>query len=286
MSSIEERLARDIAAVTGGVVVTESDLHDAREVLDERIDRKRVRDRARTVGVAAAAAVVVAIVGVTAFQTLSNEDDPAPPADSGPTTPVDPEARFLTGKAPTPQLIEGVWRVDNGTLLLRFSSDGTVQLDDGGQLYSDPLAFGTYEITDDLITVTVDAGTGQCVGQTFAMRASLPESGAMRFVHTQPGTGTCTPDPVLIDAAPTGPHTDVWWVLERVLPTRTSAWPRLTSPRKGPGRGRRTGAPCTATGWPKGADTSSSWHRTATTPSRASPVTWSTVVCGCAAARS
>ena len=220
MSSIEERLARDIAAVTGGVVVTESDLQNAREALDERVDRKRRRDRARTVGVAAAAAVVVAIVGVTAFQTLSNEDDPAPPADSGPTTPVDPEADFLTGNAPTPQLIEGVWRVDNGTVLLRFSTDGTVQLDDGGQLYSDPVAFGTYEITDDLITVTVDGGTGRCAGQRFGMRASLPEPGAMRFVHTQPGTGMCTPDRVMIDAAPTGPHTDVWWVLEQVLPTK------------------------------------------------------------------
>ncbi len=31
MSSIEERLARDIAAVTKGVVVTERDLLDARE---------------------------------------------------------------------------------------------------------------------------------------------------------------------------------------------------------------------------------------------------------------
>jgi hypothetical protein len=34
MSTIEERLARDIAAVTGGVVVTDSDVRDARDVLD------------------------------------------------------------------------------------------------------------------------------------------------------------------------------------------------------------------------------------------------------------
>ena len=46
MSSIEERLARDIAAVTGGVVVTESDLRDARDAVDERIDSRRQRDTA------------------------------------------------------------------------------------------------------------------------------------------------------------------------------------------------------------------------------------------------
>ena len=48
MSSIEERFARDIAAVTQGVVVTESDLRDARNAVDERIDSKRQRDRRRT----------------------------------------------------------------------------------------------------------------------------------------------------------------------------------------------------------------------------------------------
>ena len=58
MSSIEERLARDIAAVTGGVVVTESDLRDARDAVDERIESRRQRDR-RTVLAAAAAAVLV-----------------------------------------------------------------------------------------------------------------------------------------------------------------------------------------------------------------------------------
>ena len=46
MSTIEERLARDIAAVTGGVVVTESDLRDARDAVDERIDSRRQRDAA------------------------------------------------------------------------------------------------------------------------------------------------------------------------------------------------------------------------------------------------
>ena len=85
MSSIEERLARDIAAVTGGVVVTESDLRDARDAVDERIDSGRQRDRRRTVIAAAAAAVLILVLGVTAFLTLGGDDETAPPADPGPT---------------------------------------------------------------------------------------------------------------------------------------------------------------------------------------------------------
>ena len=65
MSSIEERLARDIAAVTGGVVVTESDLRNAREAIDDRIDSGHQRRRNGIVAAAAAAVLVVAL-GVTA----------------------------------------------------------------------------------------------------------------------------------------------------------------------------------------------------------------------------
>ena len=59
-------------------------------------------------------------------------------------------------------------------------------------------------------------------GQTFAMRASLPEPGAMRFVHTQPGTGNCAPQELPLP--PELPVEDtaganVWWVLEQALPT-------------------------------------------------------------------
>ena len=43
MSSIEERLERDISAVTKGVVVTERDLLDARDAIDERVDTGRGR---------------------------------------------------------------------------------------------------------------------------------------------------------------------------------------------------------------------------------------------------
>ena len=112
--------------------------------------------------------------------------------------------------------------MDNGTLLLKFTADGAIQFDDSGLLYSNPSAIGTYEIAGDLITVTVDGGPAGCAGQTFAMRASLPGPGAMRFVHTQPGTGNCAPQelplpPELPVEEAAGPN--VWWVLEQVLPT-------------------------------------------------------------------
>jgi len=190
MSSIEERLARDIAAVTGGVVMTESDLRDAREAIDERIDSRRQRGRRTVLAAAAAAVLMILVLGVAAFQTLGGDDETAPPADPAPTT-SDPEADFLTGRAPTADLLQGVWRVDNGTEQLRFSPPNVFGSDDGGRLFGNPGVHGTYVITGDLITVKVDGGTAGCAGQEFAMRASLPGPGAMRFVHTQPGTGEC-----------------------------------------------------------------------------------------------
>jgi hypothetical protein len=218
MSSIEERLARDIAAITGGVIVTESDLRDARESVDQRIDSRLQQGRRRIVIAAAAAAVLIPVAGFAAFQTLGSDDKSAPqPADPAPTSP-DPNDAFLTGSEPTPELLQGVWRVDNGTELLRFTADGSIQIDDGGHLYADPRATGTYEIDGDVITVSVDGGPDGCAGQTFAMRASLTGPGAMRVAHTRPGTGNCAPERVPVTDSP-GSHADVWWALEQVLPT-------------------------------------------------------------------
>jgi hypothetical protein len=217
MSTIEERLARDIATVTGGVVVTESDLKEARDVLDGRIERRRQRDRHRILA-ATAAAVVISVVGFIAFETLGGDDKSASPVNPGPTTHADPYADFLTGRAPTPDLLNGVWRVDNGTVVVRFSPPNRISFDDGGRLFANPGIHGTYLIAGDLITVSVDGGTAGCAGQTFAIRAALPEPGDMRFVHTQPGAGNCAPEFVQLDAAP-GSYNDVSWVLEQVLPT-------------------------------------------------------------------
>jgi hypothetical protein len=210
MSTIEERLARDIAAVTGGVVVTESDLRDARDAVDELIISRRQRDR-RTVLAAAAAAVLVLVLGVTAFLNRGADDQTAPPAHTGRTT-SDPDADFLVGRAPSPDLLQGVWRLDNGGAQMRFSAPNLFSYDTRGQLFRDPAVYGTYVIDGDLVTLSVDGGPAGCGGQELVMRASAPEPpvgpGALRLVHTRPGTGRCGP----------WPPQDARWVMEQVLP--------------------------------------------------------------------
>jgi hypothetical protein len=203
MSSIEERLARDIAAVTGGVVMTESDLRDAREAVVERIEGRRQRDRRRTVGAAVAAAILLPVMGIVAVQALGGDDKSAPAVDQ-PTSVNDDVEAFLTGRNPTPELVVGVWRVRNGALMLRLSADGEIRYDDGGRLFSDPFTVGTYSIAGDLITVDLQ---GECAGEQFAMRAALPEAGVMNVVQTPSGQATC------------GFDANERWVLEQVLPT-------------------------------------------------------------------
>ena len=222
MSSIEERLVRDIAAVTGGVVVTDSDLREARKAVDERIDRTRRRSRRRAFAVAAAAVVVLAAAGVTAFE-LANDDD-ATVRPAGPTPTVnDPYADFLTGAAPTVQLLSGVWRLDNGGVLVNFGANGTVQFDEQGTLFSHPVTTGTYTVDGGVITVTI-AGNGQsgCAGKAFPVRASLPAAGTLRFGSTQGSLGSCSPWPLA----------EGTW--QQVLPTRNKSMAGLDN-SKAPG---------------------------------------------------
>jgi hypothetical protein len=186
MSTIEERLIADIAAVTRGVDMTESDLRDARNTLDDRIESARQHGRRRTGMVAAAAVVAAAVVGVTAFQLLDGDDKTAPPA-TPPTT--DPDASFLTGEPPTVELLEGLWRLDNGEVMVRFSPDGSVSFDENGTMFSDPLATGTYEINGDVVTL-ISTGNA-CVGEETVMRASLASAGLLRFV-TQSDVSACS----------------------------------------------------------------------------------------------
>jgi hypothetical protein len=116
---------------------------------------------------------------------------------------------YLTGKPPTPGLIQGVWREDNGGTLLLFRGDGTVHVDVHGSVFSDPLIQGTYEIEGDSISVTAEAADGTGCGSTgFVLRASLPRAGYMRSVRTDEPSGGCDP---MEKALP-----EAW---EQVLPT-------------------------------------------------------------------
>ncbi|MBK5307046.1 MAG: hypothetical protein JJD92_10195 [Frankiaceae bacterium] len=209
-SSIEERLARDIAAVSGGVVVTDSDLQEVRKAVIDRIHSKRPRVRLGSTAAVAAAAVVLA-AGIAGFLTFGDDDRASQPANPGPTPISDPDAEHLTGQAPTAQLIEGVWRVDNGMVLVQFREDGTVRFDEQGTLFSRPVTTGTYVIAGDAINVTITSDAQQsCIGSTFAIRAAMPEVGLLRFART--ASDPCVPMPpgrgALDQLLPSSPTTE------------------------------------------------------------------------------
>ena len=188
MSSIEKQLQRDISAVTGGVVVTDSDLREARAAIADRIESDEQSGRNRTFLAAAAAAVVVGALAFTAFQALSEDDTTVTPAGGG--EPNDVYADFLKGEAPTYENLNGFWRVDNGNLMVRFQQDGTVQFSNKGAVISDPVTIGTYEIVGDTITVTASDAPG-CVSPEWTMRAALPETGVANLVLSDLEFGTC-----------------------------------------------------------------------------------------------
>ena len=193
MSTIEDRLLSDIAAVTGGIVVTDTEIEQARAVVRERVRKDRRTQRVRVV-VGVAAALVLVAVAVPVVQSVTRDDGAAQFADPSTTEP-DPEAGHRTGQGPTQQLLEGIWRLDNGQIVVRFDADGAVRFDDRGTLYSDPATVGTYAVSGDRITVTVtDDAERQCVGTTYVMRASLPKPGVLNFVHRD-GPSSCAPLP-------------------------------------------------------------------------------------------
>ena len=229
MSTIEERLSRDIEAVTGGIVVTDSELQDARVAVEDRIEGGRQRDRRR--GLAAAAAVAAVVVGVATWQGLRSDDAAPSPAEPVPTPTLSPLAdadeMFLAGDTPTPELLRGVWRLDNPTesrMLVMFAADGGMRYDDTGRLFEDPLVYGTYDIAGDLITVQVDGGAAQCQGTTLALRAAVNEGGGLNLVPVD-------------TAEACGRPMRHQWVLEQQLPTPEghalnappgASWDRLT----------------------------------------------------------
>jgi hypothetical protein len=204
MSSIEERLVRDIATVTGGVIVTESDLKEARDAINARFDADRRHVSLRRFAPAAAAAIVLALVGATAYLTLGGDDHASQPANGGSSTSDDD---YLTGSLPTTQLLNGVWRLDNGSVQVKFGADGTVRFDEHGMLFSHPSTTGSYAVTGQLITVTLAAHPqSTCVGTTLQIRASLPEAGLLRFL----------PDAASASCSPLGPGKGAF---EQLLPT-------------------------------------------------------------------
>jgi hypothetical protein len=209
MSTIEERLARDIAAVTGGVVVTESDLQDARDVLERNMEGRQ-RSRRRTAAVVAAAAVI-SVAGVAVARSLGSDQSAPPVAPVSPSTSVEPVPGptdlWLTGRAPTPGLLRGVWREDNGGVQMRFSAHGVFASDDRGQIFLDPGLAGRWELTGDEIRIDVTGGKAGCAGESIVLRVSLAEKGVLHVVPAQQAPTRCA----FLGAT--------WGALEQVLPT-------------------------------------------------------------------
>ena len=204
MSTVEELLARDIAAVTGGIVVTDSELLDARKALDERIHGRRGPGRLGTAIAAAAVVVVLGAAGVVAFLT-TGDDKPSSQLGNSPEED-DPDAAYLVGDAPTPERLAGVWRLDNGKVSVRITREGAVSFDEKGTLFSRPVTSGSYVVNGDLITITTaQDAQPSCVGTKYALRAALPAAGQLRFV-VKTALGACSPLPLTKGA----------W--ERVLP--------------------------------------------------------------------
>ena len=223
MSTLEERLARDIAAVTGGVVVTESDLKDAHDSVEERLEFGRQRSRRRTVAAVVAAAVVVSIVGVAVARSLDSDRSvpvgPVAPSESpgAVQTGTASDGVWLTGRSPTPELVQGVWREDNGAVHLRFSAPNAFASDNHGRLFHDPGLVGTWQLVGDQITINVTGGAAGCAGERIAMRASLAKEGVLHVVPTRPTPSRCS---FLFNG---------WGALEQVLPT-SPAWAGFRNP--------------------------------------------------------
>jgi hypothetical protein len=198
MSSIEERLARDIAAVTGGVVMTESQLQEAQELLDRRIVGRR-RSRRRYGAVVAAAAVLVVAGTVAAIALDSGDGKAAGPAGSGDPSPTlgTADEKWLAGDALTQDGLEGVWRVDNGGVALRFMANGLFSYDDPGALFTDFAdqdAFGAYTVDDSVITL-INSTTSKpdCANARVRLHASTPGTGKVRIVLDPDDTSLCSP---------------------------------------------------------------------------------------------
>lgn len=206
MTSVEERLTRDIAAVTEGVVVTETDLSEARAALDERVAERRRSTRRRAMVGAALAAVVIPAVGIATVLSFDEGADTRP-ADTPPSV-SNPYENLLSGRTPTAEQVEGVWRLDNDVLLVRFLPDGQVWIDADGRLFSrDRALAGNYEMDGDRITLTVGQAAEEGCAGVHVLRASLPDPGVMRTVRTSPAPGGCSL--LALD----------YWALEKILPT-------------------------------------------------------------------
>jgi hypothetical protein len=184
--------------------MTQSDLQEARTPSTPETDRRRGRNR--YLGAAVALVLLAVAGGVTAYQVLG-DDDPSSSSDKPEQVP-DPDANFLSGRAPNGALVQGIWRVDNDHRVLAFHADGTFAYTEQGNVFTAPSSTGTWALAGDEITITTTSTTkAGCIGDFFTVRASLPATGSMHFVHSAASPGDCSP------------MVPRQWVLEQLLPS-------------------------------------------------------------------
>lgn len=177
--------------------MTEPDLEEAREVLDQRIEGRR--RRSRRLYAAAAAAVLVVAGGVAALGLDDGDGKAAGPAGSGDKVRplLDVDQQYLTGEPVTQDVLEGVWRVDNGEVSVRFAGNGQFWYDDTGKLFSsrnDQDVFGTYTVDEGMITlITSRSAEADCIDAPVRLHASVPSPGDVRLVLAYNAPVDCSP---------------------------------------------------------------------------------------------
>jgi hypothetical protein len=98
---------------------------------------------------------------------------------------------------------------------VRFSPDGTLAMDNHGELGRTPAILGSYKLKGRAIIVTVSGGSA-CPGDDWTWRAGISEDGQLDTVLTEPGAGNC--------AQPVGTE----WTFIRVSP-RSAASAGITA---------------------------------------------------------
>lgn len=117
----DQRVIDGLKALSGGLVVTEQDIIEARGKVQRQFQDPGPRRR----GLVLAAAAVIVVAGIVTFQAISGRDDSAPPVDQPPgpqaaavaalEAAIDPyvygqsEDEFLAGRPPTKEDLVGVW---------------------------------------------------------------------------------------------------------------------------------------------------------------------------------
>src|SRR5918995_6393980 len=157
---------------------------------------KRARRRQGLIAMTGAAAVLAVILAVWIGTGTGLQSEAIPPAnEKGVVEEIDVQ---VEGQPPTVEALEGIWLNDGGPtpgeprLMLMFEPDGTVSLDNGGNLDSHRAVLGTYEVNGDTISFRNEDGSACLEGDEWTWRVGVPDEGRLHIVFIEDGTGNCS----------------------------------------------------------------------------------------------